>query len=201
MALEHDPFIADLCSFTGPVPDIGVLDNGLDTMPHLARIIRLYEIVSPNFARCARGMCDLKTCEMASCSIATYTQHLENAAMVMPAASFETLRPFFSPLEETRWIEFLVGYRWLASFTWRIASRHNIDLKDIEGGKYEAWPLLILDIAQVLASARKSSTHVLGSGIVSHGFAQTPSMSWLIADTSARRHYGFRLVIHRLTYD
>ena len=144
------------------------LNEGSDAIQHLSRVLALYQIVSPSFAQCARNQCDRSSCHLSPSTVARYARHLQNVASIMPADLFEVLRPCFSPLEETRWIEFLIAYRWLAAFTWRIAMRHSINMAELEGGVFENFPLEILDVAQIVSSANVSAIRVLGTGIVSN---------------------------------
>ena len=164
---------------TGQISQLGNLQDLLDTsdtlfapetegLLHLANIIELYDLVSPSFAKCARDQCDLDTCHLGPSDMSRYFHHLDVAESKITVDLFTLCKPLLGRVLETRWIEYLIGHRWLSANVWHIATRHGINIAELGPQKNAACPLTLLrDVARVIRAADERAVYNLGNGLVS----------------------------------
>lgn len=155
------PAFDDVC---GPFSNLARVDSRTEEIYHLLLLINLYEVVTPNFCRCARDLCDPSECRLSASDLVRYAAKLERA--LSPRTCLAIL-PALGILEQARWVEVMLAHQWIAAHVYHMAVRHDINFAEQEGGKYRSWPLEIVDcVAQVVSTAMLRSVHIQGTGMV-----------------------------------
>lgn len=167
VCLGQTPLLPSFDDVVDPAYRLFSEDTRTVEISHLALLTNLFDVVTPEFCRCARDQCDLDSCRLGPADIVKYVVKLERATASLCPKTFSAVQPALSLWDEVWWIEVLIGQQWIAAHIWHMAVRHGIDVVGLQGGKFQRWPLEIADtVAQVLTTANLRSIHILGTGLV-----------------------------------
>ncbi|KAL1410695.1 hypothetical protein Q8F55_001637 [Vanrija albida] len=167
VCLGQSPLLPAFDDLGDPAHRLFSMDTRTVEICHLALLTNLFDVVTPEFTRCARDQCDLDSCHLGPSDVVKYTTKLQHAAPSICPKTFSAVQPALSLWDEVWWIEVLIGQQWIAAHIWHMAVRHGIDVGRLDGATPLHWPLDIADtVAQVLATANIRSVHILGTGLV-----------------------------------